>query len=127
MVSTTLLLVMLTTLVFGTFMGKVQKILVPPTEDEKEEYIEELRATSMIAGKEIARSLGTTYEEIVHPNEEVEDESHLMDSTDIFGKPPVGWTHSRFYIWFGSFDENTLRPFFIRDYTAAKIVLEDEY
>ena len=30
MVSTTLMLVMLTTLIFGTFMDAVQKFLVPP-------------------------------------------------------------------------------------------------
>jgi hypothetical protein len=29
---------MLTTLLFGTFMGKVQKILVAPTEEDKEEF-----------------------------------------------------------------------------------------
>jgi|APCry1669190327_1035288.scaffolds.fasta_scaffold98708_1 hypothetical protein len=74
MVSTTLLLVMLTTLIFGTFMKKVQNYLVPPTEEEKEEYIEELREATFIAEKAINknRSTSTHYEEIVHPNEELE-------------------------------------------------------
>lgn len=40
LVSSTLMLVMMTTLVFGTFMGKVQNLLVPPTEEDKEEYVE---------------------------------------------------------------------------------------
>jgi hypothetical protein len=39
MVSTTLILVMMTTLIFGTFMGKVQKMLVPATVEDKEEYL----------------------------------------------------------------------------------------
>lgn len=43
MVSTTLILVMLTTLIFGTFMGKVQKMLVPATVEDKEEYLQERR------------------------------------------------------------------------------------
>jgi len=29
--------------------------------------------------------------------------------------------------WFVKFDEQKLRPFFIRKYNAAKLVLEDEY
>lgn len=41
---------MMTTLVFGTFMGKVQNILVPPTEEDKEEYIEMQRTESAIMG-----------------------------------------------------------------------------
>ena len=43
LVSTTLILVMLTTIIFGTFMGKVQKLLVPATKEDKEEYLEERR------------------------------------------------------------------------------------
>jgi hypothetical protein len=56
-------------------MKKVQNYLVPPTEEEKEEYIEELRAASFIAEKAINNRSGTTthYEEIIHPNEELED------------------------------------------------------
>jgi hypothetical protein len=34
----------MTTLVFGTFMKKVQNFLVPPTNEDKEEFIEEKRA-----------------------------------------------------------------------------------
>ena len=49
MVSTTLILVMLTTLIFGTFMAKVQQLLVPATAEDKEEYLEERRQATFIA------------------------------------------------------------------------------
>lgn len=39
----------------------------------------------------------------------------------------MGWTGSAFYIWFGNFDEKTLRPFFIRNYDRDVVILEDEY
>jgi hypothetical protein len=66
---------MLTTLIFGTFMKKVQNYLVPPTEEEKEEYIEELKEASFIVERGInpSRRTSTLYEEIVHPNEEIEE------------------------------------------------------
>jgi len=35
--------------------------------------------------------------------------------------------HSRFVRWFVKFDEQKLRPFFIKNYTKALIVLADEY
>lgn len=38
-----------------------------------------------------------------------------------------GWPHSRFYKWFGQYNENVLCPFFIRNYSKEKIILEDEY
>ena len=40
MVTTTLAIVMITTLLFGTFMTCVQKILVPPTEETAHELDE---------------------------------------------------------------------------------------
>lgn len=39
----------------------------------------------------------------------------------------MGWTGSAFYLWFADFDENTLRPMFIRKYCKQMVVLEDEY
>jgi hypothetical protein len=39
-VTTTLAIVMITTIVFGTFMNAVQKILVPPTEESRHELDE---------------------------------------------------------------------------------------
>ncbi len=79
LVSSILMLVISTTLIFGFFMGKVQKVLVPSTKEDREEYEEHLRAMSTISKASIARkksanSIGeqsskTHYEEVVHPNE----------------------------------------------------------
>jgi len=130
MVSTTLILVMLTTLIFGTFMGKVQKMLVPATNEDKEEYLVERRNASYIADRfineksvELGRASVSMYEEIIHPNEEQEDEEENEDANQI----NIGWVNSRFVKWFGRVDEEKLRPFFIRKYNHAKTILEDEY
>lgn len=128
MVSTTLILVMLTTLIFGTFMGKVQKMLVPATDEDKEEYLVERRNASYIADrfineKSVELSRGSVYEEIIHPNEEQEDEEENEDAN----QKNIGWVNSRFVKWFGRVDEEKLRPFFIRKYNHAKTILEDEY
>jgi len=130
MVSTTLILVMLTTLIFGTFMGKVQKMLVPATDEDKEEYLVERRNASYIADRfineksvELGRASVSMYEEIIHPNEEQEDEEENEDANQI----NIGWVNSRFVKWFGRVDEEKLRPFFIRKYNHAKTILEDEY
>lgn len=76
-----------------------------------------------------ASSLDVThYEEIEHPNEE---KSNLDETTRysilVAQGENVGWVHSKFVRWFVNFDENTLRPFFIRKYTIEKQILEDEY
>ena len=55
------MLVMFTTLIFGTFMDFVQKKLVPPKEGEAE-HDEHNRHASQVTT--------SMYEEIVHPNEE---------------------------------------------------------
>jgi len=130
MVSTTLILVMLTTFIFGTFMGKVQKMLVPATNEDKEEYLVERRNASYIADRfineksvELGRASLSMYEEIIHPNEEQEDEEENEDANQI----NIGWVNSRFVKWFGRVDEEKLRPFFIRKYNHAKTILEDEY
>ena len=52
-VSTTLIIVMLTTLIFGTFMGRVQILLCPPTDKDKKE----LRAYSHIGADALRLSM----------------------------------------------------------------------
>lgn len=102
-------------------------MLVPATVEDKEEYLEERRTVSYIADKfineksvDVGRS--THYEEIIHPNEE-QDENEVEGET----KSNIGWVNSKFVRWFLKFDEEKLRPFFIRKYNPAKAVLEDEY
>lgn len=128
MVSTTLILVMATTLIFGTFMSKVQQILVPATVEDKEEYLVERRTVSLAAETYINRAVEKAramshYEEILHPNEINEEDDSNNKSKQ---KSTIGWVNSKFVNWFLKFDEEKLRPFFIRKYDAAKAALEDE-
>lgn len=111
-------------------MGKVQKMLVPATDEDKEEYLVERRNASYIADRfineksvELGRASVSMYEEIIHPNEEQEDEEENEDAN----QKNIGWVNSRFVKWFGRVDEEKLRPFFIRKYNHAKTILEDEY
>ncbi len=63
------------------------------------------------------------YEEILHPNEEKE----LNETADEDDHGPASWATSSFVRWFSLYDENVLRPFFIRKYKKAVMLLEDEY
>lgn len=118
-VSTTLMLVMLTTLIFGTFMDAVQKILVPPKEGAVEEHH---RASSQISA--------SMYEEILHPNEE---KSVLSDNgagmsrrpSYLLGVQPASWQNSAFVNWFVKIDEDKLRPFLIRNYSLMNVKMQD--
>jgi hypothetical protein len=38
-----------------------------------------------------------------------------------------GWPHSKFYKWFGIYNERVLCPMFIRNYSRENIILEDDY
>ena len=121
-VSTTLMLVMFTTLIFGTFMDITQKFLVPP---------KKVPLTASFASMAVASHLRknseygkSEYEEIVHPNEE---KSVLSDSLSrrpsyLLGSQPVSWVNSAFVNWFINLDENRLRPWLIRNYTLQNVM-----
>lgn len=66
-VTTTLALVIITTLVFGTFMPLVQKILVPPDENVTE------NGSSAEVVTEDNQSSTEHYETLLHPNMENTD------------------------------------------------------
>lgn len=68
-------------------------------------------------------------EGIHHPNEEVEDPMMYLElrETDTSGVPRVGWTTFWLYIHIGRIDEVILRPFLIRNYRPAHILLADAY
>jgi NhaP-type Na+/H+ or K+/H+ antiporter len=131
LVSTTLILVMMTTLIFGTLMGKIQTILVPPTAKDEEEYHEMERKQSAIMSKSLMKRRASSifneshHEILVHPNEEkgVDDS---MTSAQLDNEP-ASWPTSRFVRWFTLYDENVLKPFFIRKYRKEVQLLEDEY
>jgi len=77
-------------------------------------------------GKRRASSLfnESHYSEIEHPNEQKDDSSEEEEYDPTL---PASWAKSKFVRWFSRFDENTLRPFFIRKYNKARMLLEDEY
>lgn len=128
LVSSTLILVVITTLLFGNFMGKVQSILVPETPEDEEEYVEMKRKNSAMIDQELtkrrASSVGAVshYEEITHPNE---DRSGSVNEYD--PDAPFHWPTSSFVRWFVKYDETTLKPFFIRSYDKIQAMIEDEY
>ena len=84
MVTSTLAIVMITTLTFGTFMSFVQRKLVPPTVRSRTEYTQggsnighlpsQFQANQNAKPKSLRDSKKSAdhseYEEIVHPNEE---------------------------------------------------------
>ena len=94
-VSTTLMLVMLTTLIFGTFMDAVQKILVPPKPGAHNNERNASQVTTSM------------YEEIVHPNEEKSFISEAISRRPsyLLGAQPASWATSAFVNWFVDFDE----------------------
>lgn len=65
---------------------------------------------------------------MIHPNLEQEEEeprpiTYLMPN----GAEPGSWADSNFVKWFSVFDEQKLRPFFIRNYDVVTALIEDEY
>jgi hypothetical protein len=116
-VTTTLCIVYLTTLVFGTFMKLVQTILMPP---EQEAHHDD-------------KSEKTEYEEIMHPNEEEKHEadrkaSEWNSALDSRGTPmPWSFATSGTVGWFLRVDESHIKPFLIRNYDQYRIELEDKY
>jgi hypothetical protein len=115
--STTLVIVMATTLFFGTFMKKTQSLLLG---EQKESDHHDFS--------------GSVYEEIMHPNQNKStivsagplDTSHLNmthRATYLLGRggEQGGFPNSAFANWFAEFDENKIRPFLIRNYTLEAV------
>jgi hypothetical protein len=69
----------------------------------------------------------SVYEEMQHPNEEEEHEEEVDPGLLNKNGEKIGWTNSWFYNWFSNYDEKTLRPMFIRNFSPEQIILEDEY
>jgi len=83
-VSTTLMLVMFTTLIFGTFMDKVQKILVPPQAGQHQ---------SSDIHRSPSQVTTSMYEEIMHPNEEKSmiSDAHSRRPSYLLGPQEASW------------------------------------
>ena len=128
-VSTTLMLVVLTTLIFGTFMDCVQKFLVPPKPVARGTISDNAAAHSMLGYTDVKRAgsavTASEYEEIKHPNEEMDAVSDTISRRPSYllgmGPQPSSWVNSGFVKWFVRVDEETLRPWLIRKYNLAEI------
>ena len=116
--STTLIVVLLTTLIFGTFMKAFQGCVLG-TPDERETFAD------------VHEGRATHYEEIMHPNfdrpSEIEG-SNVGRKTYLLGAggEEGGFPNSRFAKWFAEFDENKIRPFLIRNYTLEAVETMDQ-
>ena len=110
------MLVMFTTLIFGTFMDAVQKILVPPKPNDAQP-IDMQRHSSQITVSH--------YEEVVHPNEEKSFISNNRRPSYLLGRLPDTFANSKFVNWFVDFDETKLRPFLIRNYSLQNVEMQD--
>lgn len=114
--STCLIVVMATTLVFGTFMKMTQGFLLG--EPNK------LDTTSASFLNLDQRK--THYENIAHPNLDVTVDTHRKTYLLGEGNDQGGFANSAFANWFANFDENTLRPFLIRNYTLEAVETMDQ-
>jgi hypothetical protein len=121
------MLVVLTTLCFGTFMGIVQSTLVAPSDADRQEVEQDHRKSVFEQDMAVKRRAISVYEEIVHPNEEEDHDEVHEGAIDTETGERIGWTGSSFYKWFSGYDERVLRPFFIRNYDRDVVILEDEY
>jgi NhaP-type Na+/H+ or K+/H+ antiporter len=104
MVTTTFVLVVFTTLVFGTFMALMGRILVPPKQTDVE--------------PEHAQDADTSHHHLIeHPNEvpDLDDTLHHSSTDSTPSKKFFAWKNSGLVNWYSKFDKSTLRPIFVRD------------
>lgn len=108
--STCLIVVMATTLFFGTFMKMTQGILLGEHESHD--------LDNTFLGLEARK---THYENIAHPNLDVTVDTGRKTYLLGAGGDQGGFANSKFANWFANLDEHTLRPFLIRNYTLEAI------
>lgn len=71
------------------------------------------------------------YEEVLHPNNDkstiVENSMDISRRTYLLGdeKEPGSFPNSAFAKWFAQFDEHSIRPFLIRNYTLEAVETMD--
>ena len=122
--STTLVIVMITTVFFGTFMKWAQGCLLGKPKDEAHVDMDELLNADASSKKSMH------YETIQHPNlTEVEVERSRSNTMIKREEQEFEGTfaNGRCSKWFASFDETKLRPFLIRNYTIESIMNQDKY
>lgn len=117
-VSTTIAVVMITTVLFGSFMKKASAILTGPAPSHAEvkaaekqaekKKEEELRRKSMVGGAKSVKSLGAKsgfshYENLVHPNLEGTPGADV-DENEMLSDGPKAFKDSNFVKWFSRID-----------------------
>lgn len=111
-VTTCLVLVYVTTLVFGTFMKIYQKWAIGGGEEGHDHVHVDDGASH--------------YECIEHPNLGRErDDPACVPSSD--PNAPKGFNESAIYLWFINYDENVLRPFLIRKYDKVLMEAQEQF
>jgi hypothetical protein len=111
-VSTCLVLVFITTLIFGTFMKIYQKWALGSGEDHH--------------GAHEHSDVVSHYENLAHPNTEIEHDDPASKPTDD-PNAPKGFNQSNLYLWFVEYDEQVLRPFLIRKYDKILMAAQEQY
>lgn len=104
-VSTCLVLVFVTTLIFGTFMKIYQKWALGADPSEHDPH----------AVRHHISDTASHYENLAHPNTEFEKDDPASKPTED-PNAPKGFNQSALYLWFVKYDEEVLRPFLIRKY-----------
>jgi len=107
--------VMMSTLIFGNFMGRVSTLLCPPTAKDKAELrsysqigADAIRLTRLTQNHPRTVSHNTShYELMVHPNEEKDPDDSVRASMllSAAGSSAASWATSKFVQWFATFDE----------------------
>lgn len=124
-VSTTLALVMITTLLFGTFMKAASKWLTgestPANVDTELKPIKVDSGRKTMGGKSAHtayKSMMSHYEELIHPNLEKggNEDSDDTETPDGSSTGPKAFKDSDFVKWFLKFDAEVIMPLFVRNY-----------
>jgi len=108
-VSTCLILVYVTTLVFGTFM-KIYQRWALNSQDEHNVHDDAM----------------SHYETMAHPNLEKEKDDPAS-KPNVDPNAPKGFNESSMWLWFNNYDETVLKPYFIRKYDKNLMAAQEQY
>ncbi len=118
-VSTTLAMVMLTTLIFGTFMKVTSMALTGGVQEEISDTVTRKTGKSQF-------TVATRYHELIHPNLENDDDSPNRLEEEEEADAPKEFARSPLFKWFVNFDATVLRPILIRRYEEEEVIQNKE-
>ncbi|CDW88691.1 sodium hydrogen exchanger [Stylonychia lemnae] len=137
-VTTSLALVIITTILYGSLMPLVQKKLVPPQESDKHEYdenleVEEVDGQDGSGKQDKINNSHSEHEEFLHPNmiKETEDASMLIRKSQM-SKSQINHRNNlkkkrTCMHYFKTFDDQIMRPILIHNYEPDMIQKKDEF